>query len=407
MQVIYDKEKQRVPIFSWCEDIEASVLEQAINMSNHPAAFHNVSLMPDAHTGMGVPIGGVMALDGTVCPAAVGVDIGCGMCSIRTGYKVEAIKDKLKDIRSQIMREIPVGFSHREKGPLSNKKISDKIIYETCQLHKKHELHRAIFFKDVPKVDDDAIITQIATLGGGNHFIEIQKDEQDIVWIMIHSGSRNIGLQIAKHYHKKAIALNKKWHSVVPDKELSFLPTDSEEGKEYIQAMTFALEFAFLNRKLMMYIIAEIFEEQGFKLHKKWQQGLINIHHNYASLENHYGKNVVVHRKGATLARKGTIGIIPGSMGTNSYIVEGLGSPKSFMSCSHGAGRLMSRTKAKKTIEIEKFIEVMKDIEYDPSEASLDEAPQAYKNIDEVMANQSDLVAIKVKLSPLAVVKGE
>ncbi|MFA6654033.1 MAG: RtcB family protein, partial [Candidatus Delongbacteria bacterium] len=248
----------------------------------------------------------------------------------------------------------------------------------------------------------------LGTLGGGNHFIEIQKGSDGYIWIMIHSGSRNLGFKVAEHYNKKAIKLNKKWFSNT-QKELNFLPIDSEEGQAYIREMEYCIEYALANRKLMMDRVTKIFENL-------WNEGvnisfdpMINIAHNYTQLENHYNENVWVHRKGATSAREGEIGIIPGSQGTKSYIVEGLGNQESFMSCSHGAGRKMSRTKAIEELDLEKEIKKLDDmgvIHAIRGVKDLDEAPGSYKDIDIVMENQKDLVKILVELTPLAVIKG-
>ncbi|MDD2731430.1 MAG: RtcB family protein [Candidatus Portnoybacteria bacterium] len=252
---------------------------------------------------------------------------------------------------------------------------------------------------------------QLASLGSGNHFIEIQKGSDGHIWIMIHSGSRNVGLKIADYYNKLAIKLNEKWRSSVPKEwQLAFLPVDSDEGQAYLKEMNYAVEFALANRKLMMDRVIESFRVSLIRNKMVTimdTEPMINIAHNYASLENHFGENVWVHRKGATLARKGTIGIIPGSMGTKSYIVEGLGNSESFESCSHGAGRKMSRKEAIKSLVLKDEQEKMKEIIGAPrTQNDLEEAPGAYKDIDEVMENQKDLVKILVELTPLAVIKG-
>jgi tRNA-splicing ligase RtcB len=247
---------------------------------------------------------------------------------------------------------------------------------------------------------------QLASLGSGNHFLEIQKGSDGHIWIMIHSGSRNFGLKIADYYNKLAKELNKKWFAGIDPKwDLAFLPVDSEEGQAYIREMNYAVEFALANRKLMMDRIMGIFIDETMAC----RMDETNIAHNYVSLENHFGENVWVHRKGATLARKGTIGIIPGSQGTKSYIVKGLGNKESFESCSHGAGRTMSRTKAIDTLNLEDEIKKMDDlgiVHGMRNKSDLDECASAYKNIDEVMENQKDLIEILVELTPLAVIKG-
>jgi tRNA-splicing ligase RtcB len=341
----------------------------------------------NCHQGYGMPIGGVMAAKDVVIPNAVGVDIGCGVCAVKTTAK-NVRSDTLRNIMGGIRRVIPVGFK-------KHKYASDGKDYMP-------EL----------KIGDNSVCGQewsnaamsIGTLGGGNHFIEIQKDEQGFVWIMLHSGSRNLGLKVAEYYNKLAISLNEKWRSDVPkDWELAFLPSDSEEGQAYLREMKFCVDFAFNNRKLMMDRIKEVFCDSV-----ECEFGdMSNIAHNYAAMENHFGKNVMVHRKGATRARLGEYGLIPGSQGTSSYVVEGLGNPDSFMSCSHGAGRLMSRKKAKQELNYDEQIVLMGNVVHGMrSSKDLDEAPGAYKNIDAVMENQKDLVSILHKLTPLAVIKG-
>ena len=250
-------------------------------------------------------------------------------------------------------------------------------------------------------------LRSIGTLGGGNHFIEIQKGSDGYIWIMIHSGSRNLGKQVADHYNKIAIELNKKWYSSVDVKqELAFLPIDSEEGQNYINEMNYCVDFALANRKLMMENIKAIFDKCCS--YPKYDD-MINIAHNYATMENHFKENVMVHRKGATLASEKTIGIIPGSQGTKSYIVKGKGNAESFNSCSHGAGRKMGRKEAERTLNLEEEVKKLDDmgvLHAIRGIKDLDEAPGSYKNIDEVMENQKDLVEILVELTPLAVVKG-
>jgi len=389
----------KIPLKIWTDDIEDGALEQAKHLTELPFAFKHIAIMPDTHQGYGMPIGGVMATKGVVVPNAVGVDIGCGMCAVKTSL-TEIDTDTLKKIMGEIRKVVPVGFSrHKEKQNMDLMPTGNNIPEE------------GIVLKEWEKAQ-----TQIGTLGGGNHFIEIQKGSDGHIWIMIHSGSRNLGLKIADYYNKLAIELNEKWYTGVPKQwELAHLPIDSEEGQDYLGEMNYAVEFALANRKLMMDRIKDIFEpyldRSACVLELEWNgfDEMINIAHNYASLENHFGENVWVHRKGATLAREGTIGIIPGSQGTKSYIVKGLGNPESFESCSHGAGRLMSRKKACNELDLEKEIKMLNDkgvIHSIRGNNDLDEAPSAYKDISKVMENQKDLVEILVELTPLAVIKG-
>jgi len=394
MRVISD---ETIPIKMWLDDLEEGAEKQARNLANLPFAFHHIAIMPDAHQGYGMPIGGVLATQNVVIPNCVGVDIGCGMTSIKTDL-TSITEDDLKRIVKEIQRSIPVGFNH----------------------HNYNQPWEG--FDRAPNIDIineelNSARKQLGTLGGGNHFIEIQKgndrelcsqdtDKQSLsdgfVYVMIHSGSRNFGYKIANHYHALAKKNCERWFSNVPP-DLSFLPLDDELGQEYITAMGYALEFAKKSRARMMLQVRFIIEDYtGCNCYKP-----IDIHHNYAALENHFGTNVMVHRKGAIRVRKGELGIIPGSQGTSSYIVEGLGNPDSFDSSSHGAGRAMSRTKAKTILDLENEQENMKGIIHNMnSRSKLDEAPSAYKSIDVVMENQKDLVTPIVELKPLAVLKG-
>ena len=391
-EVIYKKHENRIPIKSWVTGLEDGALAQANNISNLPFVYKHVALMPDCHQGYGMPIGGVIAADGYVIPNAVGVDIGCGMCAVKTNIKIGDFKtETLKEIMGEIRKQIPVGFNHNK---------------EECSISEMPSLENKPNMIIIEKEYKSARY-QLGTLGGGNHFMEIQKGDDGFVWIMLHSGSRNIGLKVAKHYNNLANEINRKFYSeVIKEKELAFLPIDSEEGKNYLEEMNYCLEFAYANRLKMMNKIKDIFSK---KVCEVIFEEMINIHHNYASIENHFGENVMVHRKGATKATEGLIGIIPGSQGTASYIVEGLGNPESFQSCSHGAGRKMGRRDAcqrlnlaeeKKKLDDKGIVHGIRCVN------DLDEAAGAYKDIDVVMENQKDLVKILVKLEPLGVIKG-
>jgi tRNA-splicing ligase RtcB len=395
---------EKLPIKLWLSDIEDGALQQAKNLANLPFAFRWVSIMPDSHQGFGMPIGGVLATKGVIIPNAVGVDIGCGMCAVKTSI-TEIDQETLKKIMGEIRKAIPVGFGHHKEN-----QDMDLMPIQT----------EGYSIDGIPmpivKQEYDSALQQIGTLGGGNHFIEIQKGNDGHIWIMVHSGSRNFGLKIADYYNKLAIKLNEKWHSQVPKEwQLAFLPMESEEGQAYLREMNYAVEFALANRRLMMNRIENIVNDICWgDLDKDIPTsselkvgGQINIAHNYARMENHFGENVMIHRKGATLATKETIGIIPGSMGTKSYIVKGLGNPESFNSCSHGAGRKMSRTKAITELNLEEEQNKMEGILGAPrNKSELEEAPGAYKDIDVVMENQKDLVEVLVELKPLAVIKG-
>lgn len=376
-------------ILSWCDNPEEGAIRQAINISKHPWLVGNVCLMPDTHEGYGMPIGGVVALDNAICPNMVGVDIGCGMLAVKTSL-TEISTEQLKKIMSIIREKIPVGFKHHSEP--QEHEVFDDIHWERLYICGAEFQHAKY---------------QLGTLGGGNHFIEIQKGDDGHIWFMIHSGSRNLGKRVADYYINIAKELCQRWkYDELVENELCVLPVGTEEFNKYINEMKLCLAFSNANRELMSKRIKEAFEtvigDVSF-------ENDINIQHNYAAIENHYGKNVWVHRKGATLAREGTIGIIPGSQGTSSYIVKGKGNEASLCSCSHGAGRKMSRKKARECLNLEEekrildekgIIHAIRNIE------DLDESSSAYKNIDEVMEQQKDLVDILVKLEPLAVVKG-
>lgn len=377
-----------IPIKMWLDDIEIGAEAQARNLAKLPFAFKHIAIMPDAHQGYGMPIGGVMATRGVIVPNAVGVDIGCGMIACKTNL-ASIDTDSLKKIMGKIREVIPVGFKHQKKG-------------QNCMPMPEDSSAVPIVSREFVSAEK-----QIGTLGGGNHFIEIQKDTNGGIWVMIHSGSRNLGKQVADHYNKVAIQLNEKWRAIVPkEHQLAFLPIDSEEGHAYFNEMKYCVDFALANRKLMMDRVVECFgsNASGFRVEEP-----INIAHNYAVFENHFGENVIVHRKGATLAREGTVGIIPGSQGTKSYIVKGKGNKESFESCSHGAGRKMGRNDAKRRLNLADEIKRMDDqgiVHGIRNTGDLDEAPGSYKDITAVMANQQDLVEIVVELTPIGVIKG-
>ncbi len=390
MQRIIETEK--LPIKLWLDEIEEGAVQQAINLASLPFAFDHIALMPDAHVGYGMPIGGVMATRGVVIPNAVGVDIGCGMCAVKTNIRQEDMTDKnLKKLLSLIRGVVPLGFEH-------HKEKQDEAL-----MPQGHDVEKLT----VVRQQYMSAIKQIGTLGGGNHFIEIQRDNEGFVWIMIHSGSRNIGLKVAEFYNTKAKKLNALWHSAInPKFDLAFLPFETEGARDYYLEMKYCVDFAFANRLLMMTRIQDVFVST---MPETVFEPVINIAHNYAAWEKHYGEKVLVHRKGATSAKEGETGIIPGSQGTKSYIVEGLGNRESFMSCSHGAGRLMSRSSAKKNLNLEEEIAKLDKlgvIHAIRSQSDLEEAASAYKDITQVMAFQKDLVKIKTELSPMAVIKG-
>ncbi len=381
---------EALPIKMWLDDMEEGAFAQAKNLANLPFAFKHIAIMPDSHQGYGMPIGGVLAAKNVIVPNAVGVDIGCGMCAVRTNLR-EMEEARTRQIVKKIKESIPVGFEWHEE-PRDERFMPERESPErTPIVHQQYSKARR----------------QVGTLGGGNHFIEIQRGSDGFIWIMIHSGSRNLGKRIADHYNRIAVQLNERWCSSVPKKhQLAFLPIETPEAKQYRHEMDYCVQFALANRQWMMERVQEVFLEI---LRDATYEPMINIAHNYAAMENHFNRNVMIHRKGATRAREGQLGIIPGSQGTRSYIVKGKGNRDSFASCSHGAGRKLGRKQAIRELDLEKERTTLeeKGIIHSIAEAGdLDEAPGAYKDIDVVMENQKDLVEIVVALEPLAVIKG-
>jgi len=382
---------EKLPIKMWLDDVEAGAMEQAKNLANFPYAVKHIALMPDCHQGFGMPIGGVMATRDVIVPNAVGVDIGCGMCAVQTSL-TEVSQTHLRKILSAIRSRIPLGHKHHKH---SQDPARMPPVDEEQPMPVVHREYRSA-------------TRQVGTLGGGNHFVEIQKGSDGQIWIMIHSGSRNIGKQVADHYNRLAIRLNEKWKSPVPrSHQLAYLPLESEEGRQYIREMNYCVDFAFASRKLMMDNTLAVFKAyfgNDFR-----SAPMINIAHNYAAFETHFGVEVVVHRKGATKAGNDTTGIIPGSQGANSYIVRGKGNRESFESCSHGAGRTMGRKEAIRSLDLAEEVRKLNEkgiLHTIRTQRDLEEATSAYKDISLVMALQEDLVDILVELIPLAVIKG-
>ncbi|MCR5839286.1 MAG: RtcB family protein [Kiritimatiellae bacterium] len=401
----------KMPVKSWCENCEDGAVKQAANLARHPALFHHVALMPDAHQGYGMPIGGVVAAENAVIPAAVGVDIGCGMIATETDIPAERFADMAfrRAFQERLKERIPVGEG------VSHKTTQD---WEGFEEYTANNGMRSDLWPS--KLDR----MNLGSLGGGNHFIELQKSTAldgsgdpeggAKVWLMIHSGSRNLGKRIEEHYHKIASRLCTRFRVPLADPDLAFLPIEEKDGHDYFTDMLFALRYAKENRRRMMEAMKETLLE--FAPEANFLR-TIDIHHNYAACEEHFGRKVFVHRKGATSAKLDEIGVIPGSMGTASYIVRGLGNPDSFMSCSHGAGRRMSRIAASTTLTVEECDKAMDGIVcerwhkykgYGKAKGRLDlsEAPQAYKDIEDVIASERDLVEPLVRLVPLASLKG-
>lgn len=388
MRVIHENLEipTRLPIKCWASQIEDDCIRQAANLANLPFALNHVALMPDAHPGYGMPIGGVLFADNAIVPYAVGVDIGCGVSLQSTG--LWDLDGRLQELLNRISYVVPVG-----NGP-------------GAQFDAEHTFFNMPEGVEASGPAWTAIVAakgQLGSLGGGNHFIEVQQDETGEIFVMLHSGSRSVGKKICDYWHKTALALNQKWYSQLPDKELAYLPWGTEEAKGYFADMTIAMTWAEQNREAMRKAVSEVFESM-FGVNPAF---VTDIHHNYAAWENHRGHNGIVHRKGAVRAREGEIVLIPGSMGTASYVGEGLGSADSFMSCQHGAGRARSRSATVKLETEEQFLASMQGILFGgKASGARDESPFAYKDIEGVMADSADLVRPVQRLTPLGVVKG-
>lgn len=410
MFVLHD-ESMRFPIKVWLESedrLEESCLEQARHLARLPFIHKWVCLMPDTHAGKGMPIGGVIAAKDVVIPNAVGVDIGCGMDFIPTNIPMEEIRGiqtgngtVIQAVVGNIMRAVPLNHE-RFKTPQESA-VLDRARQETEKYEADTEL--------LPLIEDGYF--QVGSLGGGNHFIELQEDEEGYLGIMIHSGSRHLGKAVCDYFQKKARELNQRWYSEVKEEyRLEFLPVKSEEGQQYIHWMELAMDYAFENRARMLDRTCAIVEEVIRK-----NAGLtvefgeeINCHHNYAALENHYGANVWVHRKGAVRVREGEMAVIPGAMGSYSYVVKGKGNRESFCTSSHGAGRNYSRTGAMRAFSVEKVMVDLKEQGIVLGKRKKNDVPEecrfAYKDIDQVMEQQKDLVKPLKKLRTVGVVKG-
>lgn len=395
-----------VPIKSWTKGVpfEEDAKNQLKNISQMPFIHKWVSVMPDVHLGKGATIGSVVPTLGAVIPAAVGVDIGCGMMAVKTSMKASDLPDSLSGVRNAIERAVPHGRSAharggRDKGAWSKipKDVMDAWTPLSKQFDVLTEKHRCL--------KNTNNINHLGTLGTGNHFIEVCLDEYQTVWIMLHSGSRGVGNRIGTHFIETAKKDMERWHIHLPDSDLAYLPEGTDHFDEYVEAVEWAQNFARTNREVMMLRTIDAIREV-LDHHFDASLEAVNCHHNYVSRENHYGKNVLVTRKGAVRARKGEMGIIPGSMGAKSFIVRGLGNEESFCSCSHGAGRVMSRTKAKKLVSLEEHKKATADVECRKDEGVIDETPSAYKPIEKVMEAQKDLVEVVYTLKQVVCVKG-
>jgi len=381
------------PVLSWANhELGADETKMAKNVASLPFVFKHVALMPDVHLGKGALVGSVIATKDAIIPAAVGVDIGCGMCAIKTPFTADQLDGKLKKIRQDIEAIVPVGFNENKE--------ADKTVSNWQGWRNFKELHQGV--QDL----QTKAMRQMGSLGGGNHFIEICLDTEDQVWIMLHSGSRNIGNKLAQCHISTGKQLAKLAGNKLPDPDLAYFTAGTPEFDAYWRDLQWAQNYARVNRDVMMERVKRVVEQHlaGGKPTKPLLS--VNCHHNYAEKEVHYGEEVVVTRKGAVRAQEGDYGIIPGSMGAKSFIVKGKGNHASYCSCSHGAGRSMSRSKAKLNFSLDDLIQQTAGVECRKDGGVLDEIPAAYKPIDQVMANQSDLVEVVATLKQVICVKG-
>ena len=388
----------KAPIKAWVNgvEIQEEAKEQLARVARLPFIHKHVAAMPDVHWGIGATVGSVIATKKAIIPAAVGVDIGCGMVAQQVGkLTAEHLPDSLKQIRTDIEKKIPVGNGQHQNG---------------LEYTKRYKLESFLHWHHPKLISGkhkyDVINRQIGTLGSGNHFVEICLDENNNVWIMLHSGSRGVGNQIGRYFINEAKELMAKYHIGLEDKDLAYLPQDTKLFKDYLFAMEWAQDYAFDNQEVMLQNVLKVLKKHFPFIDTGYKVKAINCHHNYVAIENHFGENVYVTRKGAVRAREDDLGIIPGSMGARSYIVRGKGNPESFHSCSHGAGRMMSRRKARENISLDEHKKATEGVECKKDASVLDESPSAYKDIDKVMAAQSDLVDIVHTLKQIVCIKG-
>lgn len=390
--------ENRVPVKIWTDEVDERSIEQLSNIAKMPFIHHHVAAMPDVHLGIGATIGSVIATHKAIIPAAVGVDIGCGMLACRSSITANELDEvSLKKLFDQISRDVPVGRGqHQDKRALLD--VAKPFEPRLTALLQKHPQLLKSFGKESKWVN------QMGTLGGGNHFIEVCLDEENRVWMMLHSGSRGLGNAMADYFIKLARQDMERWMINLPDRDLAYFPEGSEHFGDYVEAVMLAQEYAAQNRQSMADLVLAAMRRHlpPFEVTSE----VVNCHHNYVDIEYHYGANVFVTRKGAIRARQGDLGIIPGSMGARSFIVSGKGNPESFCSCSHGAGRKMSRTQAEKEFTEEDLIAQTEGVVCRKDKGVIDEIPGAYKDIDQVMRNQSDLVDILHTLKQVLCVKG-
>lgn len=394
------------PIKAWTRGVpfDDGARKQLERIASLPFIYRWVAAMPDVHLGKGATVGSVIATDKAIIPAAVGVDIGCGMMAVRTSLEAAQLPDNLAGIRSAIEAAVPHGRTNNgragDRGAWGDSPATHRESWA-----KLSERYDAILAKH-PKIRRGNDLSHLGTLGTGNHFIEVCLDESDRVWFMLHSGSRGVGNRIGRYFIELAKSEMRRFFINLPDADLAYLPQGTDHFRDYTEAVTWAQDYARTNRELMMASVCTAVKDTKLLPDFDASVEAVNCHHNYVAWENHYGENVMVTRKGAVRAREGDLGIIPGSMGARSYIVRGLGNPESFHSCSHGAGRVMSRGEARRRFTVEDHIRATANVECRKDADVIDETPAAYKPIDAVMAAQKDLVEVVYTLRQVICVKG-
>lgn len=393
-----------VPIKAWVDGVsfEEEAQNQLVNVSGLPFIHKHIAVMPDVHAGKGSTIGSVIATKKAIVPACVGVDLGCGLYAQQTTLFAKDLPDDLKQIRDDFERAIPHGFvtipGRSIKGGWEY--MPNSVASQWNMIKDKYDY----IVQKNPQIEHKKPHEQLGSLGSGNHFLELCLDENDQVWIMVHSGSRGVGNKIGTYFIEQAKKEMERMYISLPDKDLAYLCEGSTLFDDYVEAVHWAQDYALINRQLMINFALGVMRKHlpPFQLGKH----AVNCHHNYVEKEHHYGQNVWVTRKGAVRAREDDLGVIPGSMGAKSFVVRGKGNKESFCSCSHGAGRLMSRTKARELFTVDDHIQATKGIECRKDVDVIDETPKAYKNIDDVMAAQSDLIEVVHTLKQVVCVKG-
>jgi tRNA-splicing ligase RtcB (3'-phosphate/5'-hydroxy nucleic acid ligase) len=395
-------DKGHVPIHVWTDDIEHQALQQLINVAQLPIVHSHVAAMADVHAGIGATVGSVIPTKGAIIPAAVGVDIGCGMNAVRLTLRADQLPDHLARVRSAIEAGVPVGFGQHDYDKVRGSAHARAARQFADRLDRIVEKHPGV--AKMQRQFARTWISQLGTLGGGNHFIELCLDEAGAVWVMLHSGSRGIGNVLGRYFIAAARKDMERHQLRLPDRDLAYFSEGSTLFDDYVEAVEWAQDYAAANRRQMMAIVLAALAPHLPPFQTSGEA--INCHHNYVAQEEHFGERVFVTRKGAISARTDELGIIPGSMGAKSYIVRGLGNPQSFHSCSHGAGRRMSRSEAKRRFNRFDLEAQTQGVECRKDGGVIDEIPGAYKDIDQVMANQTDLVEVVHTLKQVLCVKG-